>query len=408
MPVEFLDTTLENGLRIVAEVDEHAHSAAMGFFVKTGARDETPQHMGVSHFLEHMMFKGTETRSASDVDRDLDDIGAHSNAWTSAELTAFHAHCLPQHLAAAEDVLSDILRPSLRVDDFEDEKPVILEEIAMYADQPSWQLYERTLEVYYDQHPLAHRVLGTNETVSKLQRDEMMAYFQQRYSADNTVVSFAGKIDFEAMVDRIKAHCGDWLRTDATRIHTPFEPTPNRFVDIDPSLNRHYGCMVAPAPSLQDNRRYPAMMLAHILGHYEGSRLYWALVEPGMAEEAQCHYDGRDGCGEFIHWICCSPDSATQCEHILLETIDGLIESLNEDDLARVRSLAATSVTIAGEMPAGRMQRLGRLMATVGTYRSLDHELEQIHAVTLEDLLEVATMFPMRPIVAGHRTPHAG
>ena len=405
MPVEFMNTTLENGLRIVAEVDEHAHSAAMGFFVKTGARDELPRQMGVSHFLEHMMFKGTDKRSASDVDRDLDDIGARSNAWTSAELTAFHAHCLPQHLAAAEDVLSDILRPSLRVEDFEDEKPVILEEIAMYADQPSWQLYERTLEVYYDQHPLSHRVLGTNETVSQLQRDEMMAYFQQRYSADNTVVALAGKIDFQDMVGRIKGHCGGWSRTDAARTYAPFTPLENRFTDTDASLNRHYACMVAPAPPVQDDRRYPAMMLAHILGHFEGSRLYWALVEPGLAEEAQCHYDGRDGCGEFMHWICCRPEDAEQCEQVLLKTIDELTASLCEDDLARVRSLAATSVTVAGEMPAGRMQRLGRIMATAETYRSLDQELEQIHAVTLDDLLEVATAFPMSPIVTGHRTP---
>lgn len=407
MPIQYRETTLENGLRIVAEVDPKAHSAAMGFFVKTGARDEESKLMGVSHFLEHMMFKGTEQRTATDVDRDFDDIGARHNAWTSSELTAFHAHCLPQHLSSAASVLSDILRPSLRVEDFEDEKPVILEEIAMYADQPFWQLYERTLEDYYGHHPLSHRVLGTNDTVSAMQRDEMMQYFQQRYSADNTVVAMAGNLEFDALVEQISGHCGAWIRTDTSRKYPEFSPVESRFTDVDETLTRHYTCMVSAAPGAQDDRRYAAMILAQILGHHEGSRLYWSLVEPGLADEALCQYDSRDGCGEFIHWFSCSPDRAQECETVFLRTIEELLESLTEDDLSRVRSLAATIVTVAGELPAGRMQRLGRDMATVGSWKSLDEELERIRAVTMNDLLEAADAFPLRPIVVGHRTPNA-
>ena len=407
MAIQYRETTLENGLRIVAEVDPTAHSAAMGFFVKTGARDEDTRLMGVSHFLEHMMFKGTERRNAADVDRDFDDIGARHNAWTSSELTAFHAHCLPQHLPAAAEVLSDILRPSLRVDDFEDEKPVILEEIAMYADQPFWQLYERTLEAYYGSHPLSHRVLGTNESVSAMQRDEMMAYFQQRYSADNTIVALAGHLDFDALAEQITDHCGAWARTDTARRYPEFAPVNSRFTDTDETLSRHYACMVAPAPGAQDDRRYAAMILAQILGHHEGSRLYWALIEPGLADEAVCQYDSRDGCGEFIHWFSCSPENAQHCETVFLDTVEALLDSLTVDDLARVRSLAATAVTVAGELPAGRMQRLGRTLSTLGTWSSLEDELARIHAVTMNDLLETAAQFPLRPIVTGHRTPNA-
>ena len=407
MAIQYRETTLDNGLRIAAEIDPTAHSAAMGFFVKTGARDEDARLMGVSHFLEHMMFKGTEQRTAAEVDRDFDDIGARHNAWTSSELTAFHAHCLPQHLASAADVLSDILRPSLRVDDFEDEKPVILEEIAMYADQPFWQLYERTLEAYYGAHPLSHRVLGTNDTVSAMQRDEMMAYFQQRYSADNTVVALAGQLDFDAVTAQIADSCGAWIRTDTARRYPEFAPAEHQFTDTDATLTRHYTCMVSPAPGAQDDRRYAAMILAQILGHHEGSRLYWALVEPGLADEALCQYDSRDGCGEFIHWFSCSPDTAEQCESVFLQTVDALLESLSEDDLARVRSLAATAVTVAGELPAGRMQRLGRNLSTIGTWSSLEEELDRIHAVTMRDLLETAEAFPLRPLVIGHRTPNS-
>ena len=161
MPITFREATLPNGLHVLAEVDPAAHSASIGFFVKTGARDEATEIMGVSHFLEHMMFKGTETRSAADVDRAFDDLGAEHNAFTTSELTAFHAHALPEHLPAAGEILADILRPALRQEDFDDEKAVILEEIAMYEDHPFWKLYERAMETYYDGHPLSHRVLGT-------------------------------------------------------------------------------------------------------------------------------------------------------------------------------------------------------------------------------------------------------
>src|SRR5262245_43239430 len=138
MPIEFQQATLPNGLTIIAEIDDDAHSAAIGFFVKTGARDEHPGVMGVSHFLEHMMFKGTATRSAEEVDQEFDDLGAEHNAFTTSELTAFWAHSLPEHLNKAEEILADLLRPALRPTDFDNEKKVILEEIAMYNDHPFW------------------------------------------------------------------------------------------------------------------------------------------------------------------------------------------------------------------------------------------------------------------------------
>ncbi|MFK7959281.1 MAG: M16 family metallopeptidase, partial [Phycisphaerales bacterium] len=287
MSIEFRHAELDNGLTVIAEIDSDAHSAAAGFFVRTGARDEEPAVMGVSHFLEHMMFKGTEARTAEMVDRDFDDIGANHNAFTTSEMTAFYAHCLPEHLARAEEVLSDIMRPSIRTSDFDDEKKVILEEIAMYRDHPVFSLYERCLEIYYGEHPLAHRVLGTDDTVGEMERDAMMAYFQHRYSADNTVLAMAGKLDFDAMVARVQQHCGHWERTGAVRSHPAFTPGADRFEMTSATINRQYILMACPAPPMGDDRRYAAAMLAQILGDTEGSRLYWALVEPGVADEAQ-------------------------------------------------------------------------------------------------------------------------
>ncbi len=405
MPVDFKQTTLPNGLQIIAEVDHAAHTAGIGFFVRTGARDEDSALMGVSHFLEHMMFKGTEKRSAADVDRDFDDIGADHNAFTTGEMTAFWAHALPESLPRATEVLADILRPALRQRDFDDEKSVIIEEIAMYDDQPFWVLYERTLERYYRTHPLSHRVLGTRDTIEAMQRDQMVEYFRQRYSADNTTVALAGRLDFEAVVEQLRDACGGWNTTDASRQYPDVAVTADELVIDSEAVNRHYAITLAPAPPIQDDRRYAAGMLAQILGDAEGSRLYWALVETGLAEEARAQYDGRDRIGTYLVYFVCSPQDAGAVQTEIGRQIDGLMQTLGEDDLERVRSKIATNATVQGELPAGRMHRLGRLWTYLGEYRSLADELERINAVTLDDVRAVYEAFPFQPRVTGNLKP---
>lgn len=405
MPVEFKHDSLPNGLNVIAEVDDSAHTSAIGFFVKTGARDEASSVMGVSHFLEHMMFKGTATRSAEEVDQQFDDIGAEHNAFTTGEMTAFHAHTLPEHLNRAEEILADLMRPALRQVDFDNEKKVILEEIAMYADYPFWVLYEKAMETYYRDHPLSHRVLGTDQTITQLTRDEMMQYFTNRYSADNTVVAAAGKLDFEELLARLATHCSHWNTTRPQRSHQPIKLAPGEFTLKSDSVHRHYMLMMSPAPAQQDDRRYAMSMLAQILGDAEGSRLYWALIETGLAEEAQAQYDGRDGVGDMLVYASCSPESSAEVEAIARREMDQVVQSLSEDDLERVRSKVATAVTMHGELPGGRMKRLGRVWTYIGEYRSLESELARINSVNLKDLRAVHDEFPLKPLVTGHLTP---
>ena len=405
MPVEFRRTTLPNGLEIIAEVDADAHTAAAGFFVKAGARDEDPAVMGVSHFLEHMMFKGTARRTAAQVDRDFDDVGADHNAFTSGEMTAFWAHALPDHLPRVVEVLADILRPSLRQADFDDEKSVIIEEIAMYDDQPFWVVYEQTTERFFGAHPLSHRVLGTRDTVEALQRDQMQSYFDSRYSADNTAIALAGRLDFDAVVEQLARSCGDWVKTDARRAYPRVEHVDDEFTIESDTVNRHYAISMSPAPAIQDDRRYAAAMLANVLGDAEGSQLYWSLVETGLAEEVRAQYDGHDGVGCFLVYYVCSPESAAEVDRVIAACIDELPDSVTDDDLDRIRSKVATSATLQGELPAGRMQRLGRLWTYTAEYWSLDEELDRINAVTLDDVVALARDFPFRPRVTGHLRP---
>lgn len=405
MPAEFRSATLDNGLTIVAEVDSDALTSACGFFVRTGARDEARELMGVSHFLEHMMFKGTARRTAADINRGFDEIGARHNAYTTSEMTVFHAQTLPERLDAAIDLLGDMLRPALREDDFSTEKNVILEEIAMYMDQPFWVLYERVMEGRYGAHPLGHRVLGTNETISSLTAAQMRGYFEARYSADNTTVSLAGNLDFATAAAQIEALCSAWMRTRARRSESAPPMRESSISERDDRVHRCYQLMLAEAPSAQDERRYAASMLALALGESDNSRLYWALVDPGLADEAQAAYEPHDHAGDFAIFTTCDPDRAEEVWSIVERELNAVAEGITDDDLDRLRNKVATSVTLAGERPGGRMQRLGRLWTYLGEYRTLEAELDAINAVTRRDIRELNEAFPMRTRAFGKLLP---
>jgi len=401
----FQQRTLSNGLTVIAEPDPKAHSAAVGYFVKTGARDEQTPLMGVSHFLEHMMFKGTANRSAAELNQAFDDIGARNNAYTSHEITCFYAHTLPEHADKATELIGDMLRPALRQEDFDTEKGVILEEIAMYKDNPFWVLYEEVASKRFGDHPLGHRVLGTNETINDMQRDAMQGYFDSRYSADNTVVSLGGNIDFERSCDLIERYCGSWAATGVTRDNKAPAVQSTRINMDDDRFGRAYMLMLTPGPAAQDDRRYAAALLAQILGAPDNSRLHWALIENGLAEEAQADFDPHDGVGEFFVYASGAPDRIEEIEQLAQREIAGLVDSLAQDDLDRLKSKFATSFTVGAERPADRMQRLGRRWSLLGEYRSLEEELEMIRSVTLDDVRAVYEAFPFEPKTVGILRP---
>lgn len=405
MSVTFEKVVLPNGLTVIGEVVPHAHSSAVGFFVRTGARDEEPSLMGVSHFLEHMMFKGTERRSADDVNREFDEIGAQYNAYTSTEMTCFHAQTLPDRMAHATDILGDILRPALRDDDFNAEKGVILEEIAMYKDNPFWVLYERVAEERYRGHTLGHRVLGTNDTINAMQAAQMREYFNARYSADNTVVALAGKVDFDKAVRQIESICAGWQTTRPMRDSAEPRASVREVTIEDDKVSRAYYLMLSPAPAFGDDRRYAASMLTEVLGGADNSRLHWALIDKGLAEEAQAAYDPHDGCGDYFVYASCDPERLDEVRGVIDGEIERLVTSFSQSDLDKLRNKIATGVTLAGERPGGRMQRIGRRWTYLREHVTLEEELARINAVTLDDLRAVWQAYPFAPRAVGVLTP---
>lgn len=413
MAVTFHKAVLGNGLTIIAETDAAAHSAAVGYFVKTGARDEATPVMGVSHFLEHMMFKGTEARTAERINQDFDRIGAKNNAYTSHELTCFHATVLPEFAfgpGGANEILADMLRPALRQSDFDTEKNVILEEIAMYDDNPFWRLYEKALEQHYadasgGMHPLGHRVLGTKQSIADLSSGQMRTYFDDRYSADNTVVAMAGKIDFARAADEISRLCGSWKRTNAQRNHGTLIFKDRTLEMRDEKVNRAYMLALSPAPSSDDDRRYAATLMTQVLGGPDNSRLHWSLIETGLAEQAECGFDPKDRTGDLMVFAVCDPERREEVWTIINTQIAELAGSLTDEDLNKIRCKAATGVTLAGERPGGRMQRLGRQWTQLGVYTTLEEELAKINAVTVNDVRNVIRDFPFSPRTVGWLLP---
>jgi predicted Zn-dependent peptidase len=266
-------------------------------------------------------------------------------------------------------------------------------------------LYENTMERHYGKHALGHRVLGTDDTIKAMTCDQMRGYFEQRYSADNTVVALAGRVDFPAAVGQIEALTASWTPTRVGRDRARPKVGGGEFELRDEKVTRAYMLGLSPGPSIDDDRRYAAILLSQVLGAPDNSRLHWALLETGLAEEAQAGYDPHDGAGDFYVYASGDPERADEIWAAVMKEVDHLVGSITEADLERLRSKLATSVTLGGERPADRMQRIGRLWTALGRYTTLDQELDRINAVTIDEMRRVAAAFPLRPTTVGRLLP---
>ncbi len=394
--MEFRSHRLENGLEIVAEENPDAHSMSVAFLVRTGARDESDELAGVSHFLEHMCFKGTPRRSADDVNREFDEIGAHYNAFTSEEVTAYYASVLPEYQEASIDLLADIMRPSLRTDDFDMEKKVILEEIQMYLDQPPFGMDDRIKLLHLGGHPLAKSVLGTSESVASLTRDEMHNYFTSRYSADNVFVAAAGKVNFDALIEQVAARCGNWKAKDAKR-RIPTAASKTQFEVVHrASATQQYVLQLADAPASEDADRYAAKLLATIVGDDSGSQMYWELVDPGLAESATLGHYEYLGLGMFYTALACEPELVEEDLsrlHDIFLSVEG--KGVTDEELRQAKNKVKARVVLSSERPQSRLFNVGGNWLQRREYRAVADDLKALDDVTVSDVESVLQKFPL-------------
>src|SRR3954469_23445839 len=398
MSLTFHHHQLKNGLDIIAEENPDSYSIALGLFVKTGARDEAPKLNGVSHFLEHMMFKGSHKYTWEDVNRIFDEIGARYNAFTSQEMTAYYANVLPEFTEQAVEHLWHLLRPAIRVEDFTNEKKVILEEIAMYLDDPGHRLYEKLMEVHFGNHPLSMSILGSAQSIQNLKRDQMAGYFHQRYGPGNMVLSVTGRLDFDEVVRLAERYMGDWPHVDVARQQPPPMDKPHRIPLTDPKLNRQYTMGMTPGPSAQDDRRFAARVLSDVIGDADGSRFYWALVDNAIAEDADFGFYPHDACGSFYISLTNDPARTDQALGIALKELEKVKTDLNDDEIERAKNKIASSLILSGEVPLGRMRSIGGQWIYNHEYRSLEQDMATLMAVNAASLRELMRDFPFDPM----------
>ena len=388
---------LANGLQIIGETIPTARSVGVGFFVNTGSRDETTPVSGVSHFLEHMLFKGTPRRTALDVNLHFDRIGASYNAYTSEEATVFYAAVLPEYLPTAVDILADILRPSLRDEDFETEKKVILEEIGMYEDMPSFAAGEYAKKIYYADHPLGNTILGSSQSIVDLTRDQMLGYFDSRYTAPNILVAVAGQFDWPEFIAMIEAQCGHWPSDTAVRENLRAVPGAggNHRMAKEGVAQEHV-MVFSPGPAAEDSLRYAAATLALAIGDDTGSRFYWELIHPGHAESAGCSIDQSQQSGTTGSSFSCEPTAAAENLEIMLRVLAEVQKnSITADELDQAKSKISSRIVRHSERPMGRMRSIASAWIYNGEYHDIDVELNRFESVSLEDIRKVLERFPL-------------
>ncbi len=398
MPLPFHHTTLANGLDIVAEANPDSHSFAAGLFVKTGSRDESADINGVSHFLEHMMFKGSEKYTWEDVNRIFDELGARYNAYTSQEMTAYYANVLPEFTERTIEHLAHLLRPALRQSDFDTEKNVILEEIAMYLDDPGHRVYERLMEEHFGRHPLGMSILGSADSIKALTRDQMQRYFATRYGPRNMVLSVTGRFDFDEVVALAQRYMGAWEPVDAQR-HQPMPGLEERRIDLtDAKLNRQYTMGMTAGPSAQDDRRFAARVLSDVVGDSDGSRFYWALVDNAIAEDADFGFYPHDGCGSFYISLTTDPERTDEALDIARRELQRVKADLTDAEVERAKNKIASQLTLGGEVPIGRMRAIGGQWIYNKEYRSLEHDMATLNAVDASALRRLMDEFTFKPM----------
>ncbi len=385
--MEFKKEQLANGLDLIGEVNKSAKSAAVGFFVKTGSRDESEQINGVSHFLEHMLFKGTEKLSALEVNEAFDRTGAQFNAFTSEENTVFYAAVLPEYLVEVTGLWIELMRPALRDGDFNIEKNVIKEEIAMYKDTPSFDVMDQCRSLHFDGHPCGNSVLGSEASIDNLTAEQMRDYFAGRYAPNNMVLACTGNFEWDQICSIAADSCSKWLQQSVERQLEHYGGSKKKKRVEKSNLTREHICLMSAGLSAQDPRRFAASLLGIIVGDNVGSRFFWELVDKALAETATMQFGAMDGTGAFYSYISCSAENVAK----VLDTVSDIFQSLSkdgitEDELRKAKNKVLSVLVIKNELPMGRLIDLGFNWIYLEQYRTVQDDISAIKAVTVDDV----------------------
>ncbi|RMD84567.1 MAG: insulinase family protein [Candidatus Dadabacteria bacterium] len=385
-------TRLENGVRVVSESVRDVASAAVGVWIENGSRYETAALNGISHFIEHLMFKGTSSRSAVQIAEDIEGLGGTLNAFTGKEYTCYHARVLAEHTAVAFDVLADIVLDSLfREEDVETEREVIFQEIFDCEDSPEDFVHDYFLESYWPGHPLGWAVAGNVESVGRIGRNDLRAYVAERYRPDRIVVAAAGRVTHDEVVALARKYFSDLTGTYDPGIADRPDFNPGVFVRRR-DLEQVHIVMGLPGISVLDPRREAAEILVAALGGGMSSRLFQRIREErGLAYTVYAFQDSFRDIGYTGVYAATSPESVREVIDITLSEMDRIARhGLGTEDLERTRRQLIGSIPLALESTDSRMFRIARNQIYHGREIPIREVMEQLRSVTNDDIIELA------------------
>jgi len=385
-------TTLDNGMQVVTDAMPDAHSVTIGFWVDAGSRDETPVEAGASHFLEHLLFKGTETRSAHSIAEDIEAVGGDMNAFTTKEYTAFYTRLIDEDLELGLDILSEIMwEPAFRPDEIEAERQVILEEINMHEDEPSDLVHELLHEALYPGHPLGREVLGERSTITAMTRDQIDGYFTTRYKPPSIVVAAAGNLDHDGVVAGIERRFTGRNGSAPARERPALAPVRPLIVQHRTTEQAHI-VVGMRALDRHDDDRFAMSVLNQILGGGMSSRLFQEIREKrGLVYSVFSYRAAYLESGMLAIYAGTAPQRAQE----VLGLIDIELEKLattpvTDRELAVAKGHIKGSLALSLEDSAGRMNRIGRGQLIHGEILGFEETVARTEAVTHDDLRRVA------------------
>jgi predicted Zn-dependent peptidase len=381
---------LDGGLQVVTEVVPSVRSVTLGLWVRTGSRDEAPAQAGVSHFLEHLLFKGTERHSAIEISEYFDGLGAATNAATSKETTHLYSRFVDEHTEAAFDVLAEMfLRPTFP--EIDSEREVVIEEIAMYEDEPSDRVHDVLAGAIFGDHPLGRRVLGRAEVIAGVPVPEISAYHQARYVAPNLVVSAAGNLEHERIVEL----AGRFMAPGTGDPAPPDTSDPDagpRLLFYPKETEQYHICFGAPGIARDDERRWTLGVLDTIFGGSTSSRLFREIREKrGLAYSVGSYADQYIDRGMVAMYVGTRADNVGEACEIVGRELDLLRgDGVADDELARAKEHVKGRTVLALESTPGRMSRNARAALFGLPFLTIDEIIEKVDAVTTDDVTELA------------------
>ncbi len=386
-------TTLQNGIRVVTERMEGVRSVAIGVWVNAGSVFETAENAGVSHFVEHMLFKGTKTRSASDIAAEMDALGGNLNAFTAKECTCFHVKVLDEDLEAAVGILADIiLNSSIDPEELDKERSVVLEELAMTEDSPEDVVFDRACAGFFRKTPLESEILGTNGTVGRMQRGDLFAYMARHYTAENLVLSVAGSFEPQALIEllersfRAAAHS---TRIEAPKI-APQDGIYTEFVKKD--VEQTHLCIVIPGAPLGTESYETLAVLSNALGGSMSSRLFQHIREErGLAYSVYSYPMSYRGTGCLCLYAGCTEAQSKEVLSLMLKEIDEMRQNgITEAEFSRAKQQLKGSYLLGMESTMAHMSALGKTALLLNEEYQIETILNRIECVTIEAVQQSA------------------